>query len=36
MEDANNKIEPFNAKWFSSGWLAFAYLGYPSRLNRQE
>jgi hypothetical protein len=36
MEDANNKIEPFNAKWFPSGWLAFAYLGYPSGLKRQD
>lgn len=36
IEDANKKIEPFNTKWFPSGWLTFAYLGYPSGLNRQE
>jgi hypothetical protein len=36
IEDANKIIEPFNTKWFPSGWLTFAYLGYSSGLNRQE
>ena len=36
IEEANKNPEPFNPKWFPTGWISFCYLGYPSELNRQE
>jgi hypothetical protein len=35
-EEANQKTNDFNPRWFPVGWLSFVYLGYPSGLNRDD